>query len=145
MGKRLKSIRAGIRYQDLVAAEALVEMVIERDCPPIWVSLENRSGGAFDDVVVGYPEHVVWKQVKWAENPGAEPLTIDTLSATSRKRKTPLIKSFVDSYEQIRDEGKEFRLELITNRAPDPEFQKYLNGRTSRIKTKLSASQRGSA
>jgi len=41
MAKRLESIRSGIEYQDLVAAEAALEMVDEHESPPIWVSFRN--------------------------------------------------------------------------------------------------------
>src|SRR5579862_8070107 len=96
MAKRLKSIRSGIEYQDLIAAEAALEMMAEHESPPIWISLENRHGGSFDDVVVTYPGTVVWKQVKWAENPGSEPLTIASL-ASRNSRKKPLIQAFAES------------------------------------------------
>ena len=141
MAKRLKSIRRGIEYQDLVAAEAALEMVTENESPPIWISLENRRGGSFDDVVVGYPQRIVWKQVKWAENPGSEPLTIDSL-ASRDSRKKPLIQAFAESYAKIAGQGSEFHLELVTNRALDSEFQRFVTGPNSRIKERLAANQR---
>jgi hypothetical protein len=141
MAKRLKSIRRGIEYQDLVAAEAALEMVTAHESPPIWIALENRRGGTFDDVVVAYPGRVVWKQVKWAENPGSEPLTIDSL-ATGDSRTKPLIQAFAGSHVKITAQGSEFQLELITNRALDSEFQRFVSGTNSRIKPKLSAHQR---
>src|SRR5690348_14802456 len=116
--KKLASIRRGITYQDLVAADALLEMVVNDESPHVWVALENRHGGSFDDVVVVYPALVVWKQVKWAENPGADPLTIDYLAKVTRGRKKPLIQSFAASFSKLRAGRAKFRLELITNRSP---------------------------
>lgn len=142
MGKRLKSIRRGILYQDLVAAEAMLSMVTEADAPPVSVSLEDRAGGTFDDVVVRYADRAVYQQVKWAENPGAEPLTIDFLTSLNRSRRTPLIKSFADSYSLLQASGAAFRAELITNRAPDTELRAVLKGNNSGIKRRLTKSQR---
>lgn len=141
MGKRLASIRRGIRYQDLVAAEALLEMVNGDPDPPLSVRLEDRRGGSFDDVVVIYADRVVWKQVKWAQHPGAEPLTIESLSASERGRKPP-IRKFADSFRQISSESQACELELITNRSPDPELRRLLSGRTSRLKARLTTAQR---
>ena len=98
MAKRLSSIRRGIQYQDLVAAEVLLDMVLQDQEVPLWLSLENRVGGTFDDVVVGYVDRVVWKQVKWAANPGAEPLTVAGLASVDPRRKTCLITGFAGSY-----------------------------------------------
>jgi len=142
MAKRLSSVRRGIQYQDLVAAEALLDMVFHDQDVPLWVMLENRAGGSFDDVVVGFPNRVVWKQVKWAANPGAEPLTIDSLTEVDSRRKKALIANFAESYRQITQRGESIQLELITNRSADSEFQRLLTGTTSTIKTRLTKVQR---
>lgn len=134
--KALSSIRRGIRYQDLVAAESLVSMVLDDEPRPVWVMLENRNGGTFDDVVVGFHNLVVWKQVKWSQNPTAEPLTIRALAAVGAKRRTPLIKSFATSHRRIVAKGTPFRLDFVTNRALDSDFQQIVAGPTSRIKDK---------
>lgn len=141
MAKRLQTIRRGIEYQDLVAAQAILEMVTTYVAPPTWISLENRRGGSFDDVVVAYADRVVWKQVKWAANPGSEPLTIDSLASRTSRRRTPLIRAFADSYDQFATDGKNFHLEFITNRAPDAEFRRLLTGSDSRIKQRLAKAQ----
>lgn len=140
MVKRLASVRRGIRYQDLVAAESLLEMVNGCDNPPSSIQLEDRRGGSFDDVVATYPDKVVWKQVKWAQHPGAEPLTIDSLASQGKGQS--LIQKFAESYLKVRESGRPFQLELITNRSPDVEFRKTLSGRTSRVKTRLTKTQR---
>ena len=115
MAKHLTSVRRGIQYQDLVAAEALLDMIFHNDQEiPLWVSLENRAGGTFDDVVVGYPGRVVWRQVKGAANPGAEPLTIASLAAVDPRRKKSLIAGFAESYRKIIQSGSSFELELVT-------------------------------
>lgn len=141
MQKRLTAIRRGIRYQDLVAAEALLDMVNGCTSPPLWVRLEDRRGGSFDDVVVGFHDRVVWKQVKWAQNPGSEPLTIDFLCAKQRGS-APLISKLAKSFLAIRAEGSACELELVTNRAADAEFQRYLTGKRAKIKRRLTKSQR---
>ena len=141
MGKRLSSIRKGIRYQDLVAAEGLLEMVVGEHSPPLTVRLEDRRGGSFDDVVVTYADRVVWKQVKWAQNPGAEPLTIELLTQAD-KGGIPSIRKLANSFRQIVVEGRACELELITNRSPDMEFRQFLDGANSRLKSRLTKKQR---
>jgi len=142
MAKRLQPIRHGIRYQDLVAAEAMLDMVFDPNALPQWVMLENRQGGAFDDVVVGYLDQVIWKQVKWAEHPGAEPLSVETFTELKSGRKQPLIHAFADSYRRVITDGLAFRLEFVTNRSPDDEFRKLLHGTGSHIKLRLTKAQR---
>jgi hypothetical protein len=142
MAKRLSSIRRGIQYQDLVAAEVLLDMVFHDQEIPLWAALENRAGGTFDDVVVGYPDFVVWKQVKWAANPGAEPLTVASLASADPRRKRSLIAGFAESYRTILQSGSSFQLEFITNRSGDSEFQRLLSGSTSKIKSRLTKAQR---
>jgi AAA ATPase-like protein len=142
MAKRLRSIRRGIRYQDLVAAEAILDMVLDSNAPPDWVMLENRQGGSFDDVVVGYPDQVVWKQVKWSEHPGAEPLSVETFAELTTRRKHSLICAFADSYRKVVAQGLACRLEFVTNRSPDDEFRKLLHGTESRITFRLTTVQR---
>lgn len=139
MPKRLGSIRKGIRYQDLVAAEALLMLVNGEPNPPRAVRLEDRKGGSFDDVVLDYADRTVWKQVKWAQNPGAEPLTIDSL-AHRRQGRSSSIRKFAQSFQRISKNACE--LQFITNRSPDTEFQNYLHGATSKVKTRLSKPQR---
>ncbi|UUO05324.1 ATP-binding protein [Blastopirellula sp. J2-11] len=139
--KTLSTIRRGIRYQDLVAAESLLEMLTDDVSPPLWIMLENRAGGTFDDVVIGYPNQVVWKQVKWSQNPGSEPLTIHTLAKQSRQRQTALISSFAESYRRITKDGTSFELEIVTNRSLDSEFQRFVSGTRSTIKSTLSKKQ----
>lgn len=142
MASRLTPIRHGIEYQDLIACEALLDLVSGDERSPDWVSLENSDGGKFDDVVMGFADRVVWKQVKWAANPGAEPLTIDFL-AKSQKGGTPWIAKLASSVGQIERLGEEFELELITNRAMDSELRSLLAGSTSRVKSKLTKAQEG--
>ena len=141
MSKRLESVRSGIRYQDLVAAESLLEMVNGTPNAPTSVRLEDRQGGSFDDVVVVYADRVVWKQVKWAQNPGSGPLTVASL-AESQPRKTSLILKFAKSYQEIVKSADDFHLELITNRSPDSEFKKLVSGTTSRLKQRLTGKQK---
>jgi energy-coupling factor transporter ATP-binding protein EcfA2 len=140
LAKRLATIRRGIRYQDLVAAEALVDMLTGGSQPPLSVRLEDRRGGAFDDVVVTYGDRVVWKQVKWAQHPGADPLTIDSLSSAKRGKK-PAIRRFADSFVQVSGASDPCELELITNRSPDSEFRQLISSRTSRLKARLTKAQ----
>jgi hypothetical protein len=144
VAKRLSTIRRGIRYQDLVAAEALLDMVLHGQEIPLWVALENRVGGKFDDVVVGYPDRVVWKQVKWSANPGAEPLTVSSLTAVDPRQKKSLVAGFAESYRRIVQNGSSFQLDFITNRSADSEFQRLLSGSPSKIKTRLTKTQRQS-
>jgi hypothetical protein len=141
MSKRLSTIRRGIEYQDLVAAEALLELVNGDPSRPVSVSLEDRRGGSFDDVVVTYADRVAWKQIKWAQNPGAEPLTIDGL-AESEPNQRSMIRKFADSFRQISKDGRNFELELITNRSPDSEFRAILKGSKCLISSKPSKVQR---
>jgi hypothetical protein len=140
MQKRLTAIRRGIRYQDLVAAEALLDMVNGCTSPPLSVRLEDRRGGSFDDVVLSFHDRVVWKQVKWAQNPGSEPLTIDSLCAKKR-RSTPLISKLAKSLLSISADGFTCELEFVTNRSADTEFQRCLSGKRSKIKRRLNKSQ----
>lgn len=140
MGKRLASVRRGIRYQDLVAADCLLDMVNGCENPPSSVQLEDRRGGSFDDVVATYPDKVVWKQVKWAQHPGAEPLAIDSLTAGNKGKS--LIRKFAESYLKVQGSGKPFELEFITNRSLDGELRQLLNGRNSKVKAKLTKAQR---
>ena len=54
--KKLATVRKGIRYQDLISAEALLDLLGAADQnPPIWVKLECNESGKFDDVVIGFP------------------------------------------------------------------------------------------
>ena len=140
--KRLASIRRGIRYQDLVACEAILDLFGDSTDIPMWVELERPASGKFDDVVIGYASKVIYRQVKWAAHPGGQPLTIDHFSSTSANRKTPLIESYADSWAKINSSGQVFELEFVTNRSPDSEFQSYLGGQSSKIKTKLANKQR---
>ena len=140
--KRLASIRRGIRYQDLVACEAVLDLFGSGSNTPMWVELEKASSGKFDDVVVGYPSKIVHRQVKWAANPGGQPLTLGHFSSTTTKRKTALVKAYSESWSQIKLSGQTFELEFVTNRAPDSEFQGFLSGQSSKIKTKLTNKQR---
>lgn len=129
------------RYQDWIAAEAILDLLARKPDSPIWVEIENPSSGKFDDVVVGYPGRVVHRQVKWAANPGAEPLAIDEFSKVIANRKVPLIKSYAESWALIQGNGQVFELEYLTNRSADSEFQQILNGSTSKIKIKLNSKQ----
>ena len=140
--KRLASIRRGIRYQDLVACEAVLDLFGSGSNTPMWVELEKASSGKFDDVVVGYPSKIVHRQVKWAANPGGQPLTLGHFSSTTTKRKTALVKAYSESWSQIKLSGQTFELEFVTNRAPDSEFQGFLSGQSSKIKTNLTKKQR---
>ncbi|RCS46489.1 ATP-binding protein [Bremerella cremea] len=140
--KTLRSIRRGIRYQDLVAAESLIAMVTDDDSPPLWVMLENRAGGTFDDVVVGYPKLVVWKQVKWSQSPGSNPLSIQAFAERYGKRRTALISSFARSYRLITESGMPFELEIVSNRSLDSNFQRFVTGPRSRLKPKKELSKK---
>lgn len=141
MAKRLTTIRRGIRYQDLVAAEALLDMIDGCASPPLSVRLEDRRGGSFDDVVLSFHDHVVWKQVKWAQNPASEPLTIDSL-CTKQPGSRPLIAKLAKSFLAISADNSSYELELVTNRSADAEFQAYLSGKKPKIKRRLIKSQR---
>ena len=124
--KKLATIRKGIDYQDLIAAEAILDMLKGDTGVPVWVKLECRESGKFDDVVIRYPDREVRRQVKWAANPGAEPLTLDTLSSVTSSRKTPLIKGYCNSWKEALKHEIECELEFITNRSFDADFQKLL-------------------
>ncbi len=140
--KKLATVRKGIKYQDLIAAEALLDL-LGSQCqnPPSWVKLECKESGKFDDVVIAFPGREVRRQVKWAAHPGAEPLTIDEFSKTSSNRKTSLIAGYAKSWKSALESGVEFELEFLTNRSADTEFQKLLSGNNSKIKTSLTKSQ----
>lgn len=99
--KTLGSIRAGIDYQDLIAAESLLKMVDAGE-PPLSVSLEDRRGGKFDDVVEWYADRTVWQQVKWAEHPATSPFTLDGMANAAPGRKVSLIKGFAASYQRAK-------------------------------------------
>lgn len=140
MAKRLTAIRRGIRYQDLVAAESLMDMINGCALPPQWVRLEDRQGGSFDDVVVGFSVHAVWKQVKWAQNPTSEPLTIDFLCNKQRGKST-LIAKLAKSFLAIRDSGSTCKLEFVTNRSADAELRAIISGQTGKVKARLTRVQ----
>lgn len=61
--KRAASIRSGFKYQDYMAAESALRMMIGDD-GPLCIELENRRGGTFDDLVEYYPDRTVWQQIK---------------------------------------------------------------------------------
>lgn len=141
MAKRLSTIRGGILYQDLVAAEAILDMVAGGVDAPLWVRLEDRRGGTFDDVVVGYSERTVWRQVRWAQNPGSEPLTVETLCKKKGRQRSLLAKLF-QSFLALRQNEGAIDLELLTNRSPDSELRSLLHGQTSKVKLRLTQRQR---
>ena len=140
--KKLATVRKGIRYQDLVAAEALLDLLVTTDQhPPIWVKLECKDSGKFDDVVIGFSDREVRRQVKWAANPGAEPLAIDEFSKTNSNRKTSWIAGYAKSWETAIESDVDYELEFVANRSADSEFQKLLTGSYSKIKTSLTKAQ----
>ena len=134
--KTLASVRAGISYQDLIAAESLLAMIDSPE-PPTAVTLEDRRGGKFDDVAEWYPTRTIWKQVKWSEHPASEPFTLNGMATPAPNRKTSLVAGFAASYGKLKGVGGDLEFHLISNRTVDPELQAYLEGVPPRFKTQL--------
>ncbi|MDE0220454.1 MAG: hypothetical protein OXJ90_14410 [Spirochaetaceae bacterium] len=83
--KRTGLLRAGFRYQDLVAIEVLIEFYRNRHAYD-WVTLEaeNPDFGSIEDIVACHPDgRYELIQVKFAADPGA---SSSTLNGTSRGR-----------------------------------------------------------
>lgn len=140
--KKGTSIRHGFRYQDLVAARSLLSMIRDPE-GPLSVAIEHRPGGSFDDVVERFPSVLVCRQVKHAEHPTSEPLTLARLGKPWGRARQPLVLLLAKSWKNLVGRGTPARLQLFTNRMPDGQLRRLLRGNPARLREDLSPADAG--
>lgn len=121
--------RRGFDYQDLIGIELLIEYY--RDPGKYqWVQLEAEDDdfGALDDVVAAMPDGTFEvTQVKFTPRPDLYTLNWDWL-LEKKTRGTSRIHKWASSLEALTLDRKLRSACLRTNRRPDSEFAKSLNG-----------------
>jgi hypothetical protein len=127
--KQAAITRAAFEYQDLVGIEVLINFF--RD-PALyhWVELESEepSGGYLDDVVAARKDgSFEYIQVKFTVDPDRFLLDWDWL-LERKPRGTSRLKKWADTIFDLQLAGPLFSAELRTNRKPDLDFGRALNG-----------------
>jgi hypothetical protein len=134
--------RAAFDYQDLIGIGVLIAFF--RDPKRYhWVELESedRSAGFLDDVVALRTDgKFEYTQVKFTVDPDRYLLDWDWL-LERKARGTSRLKKWADSVSNFNKSGGLGRAELRTNRSPDSEFGRALQGDLIKL-GKLSPSRR---
>ncbi len=114
---RARTIRYGIDYQDLVAAEAMLQ-ILKHPSRYKWVKLEVREAGKLDDVLVLWRSGLLEAmQVKASPNP-LKPDTYwtwETLLKPSKSRRS-LIQDWCNSVNKLEELYDEVDPKLYSNR-----------------------------
>ena len=129
--KRTGVLRGGLEYQDLVAVEVLIWFLRDRDLYE-WVQVEAEDAAyqAIDDVVACRKDgQLELTQVKFTPDPLRPDLSLSWRWLTGRKPNgTSLLQKWAKTALAQKADGKLARAMLKTDRVPDPEFAKCLNG-----------------
>jgi NACHT domain len=121
--------RSGFEYQDLIGIEILLKFYRDPNLYN-WVELESedKATGKLDDVIVARRDNSFeLLQVKFTADPGRYFLNWDWLLAKKGKS-TSLLKKWSASLSSMKSLGRVHSARLRTNRQPDSEFSKVLNG-----------------
>ena len=129
--KRIGILRGSFEYQDLVAVEVLIRFLRDRDLYE-WVQVEAEDAAyqAIDDVVACRKDgQLELTQVKFTPDPLRPDLSLSWEWLTRRKPKgTSLLQKWAKTVLAHRGDGKLAQAVLKTDRVPDSEFAKCLNG-----------------
>ena len=125
-------LRAGFEYQDLVALETLIDFYRDKDLYE-WVQLdaEDSSFQSIEDVVACRPDGLYdLTQVKFTADPErpANYLSWKWLTDTNRGRRKSLLQKWAKTTLNHKHAGTLARAVLKTDRVPDDEFLKSLEG-----------------
>lgn len=122
-------LRSGFEYQDLIGIELLIGFF--RDPTKyLWVELEseNESVGYLDDVVAARSDgSFEVNQVKFTINTSKYFLDWNWL-LEKRPNGTSFLKKWSESIKRVAELGPIHSAQLRTNRRPNEEFEKALNG-----------------
>jgi hypothetical protein len=122
-------LRAAFEYQDLVGIEILIQFFRDSELFR-WVELESDEpkAGKLDDVVAARNDgSYELLQVKFSANPSEYHLDWDWLLYRKGKG-TSLLQKWSNSLQKFKSLGSIHSAKLRTNRSPDDEFLKSLNG-----------------
>ena len=123
--------RGGLEYQDLVAVGVLIRLLRDRDLYE-WVQVEAEDAAyqAIDDVVACRKDgQLELTQVKFTPDPLRPDLSLSWRWLTWRKPNgTSLLQKWAKTALAQKADGRLARAMLKTDRVPDPEFAKCLNG-----------------
>lgn len=129
--KRIGASRGGLEYQDLVAVEVLIRFLRDRDLYE-WVQVEAEDSAyqAIDDVVACRKDgQLELTQVKFTVDPLHPNRSLSWKWLTERKPNgTSLLQKWATTALAHCGDGTLARAMLKTDRVPDPEFAKSLNG-----------------
>ena len=129
--KRTGVLRGGFEYQDLVAVEVLIRFLRDRDLYE-WVQVEAEDWAyqAIDDVVACRKDgQLELMQVKFTPDPLHPDRSLSWEWLTERTPKgTSLLQKWAKTALVHMDDGRLAQAMLKTDRVPDLEFAKCLNG-----------------
>ncbi len=123
--------RGGLEYQDLVAVEVLIRFLRDRDLYE-WVQVEAEDAAyqAIDDIVACRKDgQLELTQVKFTPDPLRPDLSLSWEWLTRRKPNgTSLLQKWAKTALAHRADGRLAQAMLKTDRVPDSEFARCLNG-----------------
>ena len=129
--KRTGVVRGGFEYQDLVAVEVLIRFLRDRDLYEwVQVEAEDTAYQAIDDVVACRRDgQLELTQVKFTPDPLHPDRNLSWEWLTRRKPNgTSLLQKWANTALAHRGDGWLAQAMLKTDRVPDPEFAKCLDG-----------------
>jgi hypothetical protein len=88
----------------------------------LWVTFEADEAGALDDVVIARHDRKEFLQVKYAVEPD-QVWSIENLTTQPGEGKKPLLRKWVEGWQQVRGVGMPYQLAVATNRVPDGAFR----------------------
>ena len=129
--KRTGVLRGSFEYQDLVAVEVLIRFLRDRDLYEwVQVEVEDAAYQAIDDVVACRKDgQLELTQVKFTPDPLRPDLSLSWEWLTRRKPKgTSFLQKWAKTALTHRSDGRLAQAMLKTDRVPDSEFAKCING-----------------
>ena len=117
--------RGGDDYQDLIAAELLLEW-LANPSRYLWVEIEAENSGALDDVIAARTDgSFIYRQVKFTVDP--EKYSVSWEYLTKRERGNSLLQKWSESLENLKKNGPIHEASLVTNRGVLPDFLQNLD------------------
>lgn len=130
----------GDDYQHLLSWHCALGML--RQDGPTRIEVEAKNAGSVDDIVVHWPDHREYIQVKFATDGRKRNNSGWWLERFGTRRS--LLQKFWSSWKELRDDNGLPRMTLVTNRPRDPNdpVMQCISGRDGKLMPRLASRAR---
>jgi len=138
--------RSGDYYQDIIALDELVEMLLHPERYK-WIRVEADDARFLDDVVaLRSDDQIIARQVKFSTDPDSDndPWTFEKLLEKSEKGKKPtksLLEKWGSSYSDLSNQRSIYEVSVVSNRRGSTDLQDVLSSNGLLDIDKISNSQ----